>query len=286
MALSADGRTLYYCTNAGDIERRHIWAVPTSGGTPRQVTTGTGIETSPVALASGRSIAALSADAKRPQAVGVFSAGTDGSRTIVFPTLPRQFPLNDEVEPQLVVLQSPDGLQIHDQLFLPRNAAAGTRHPAMIFVHGGPIRQMLLGYHYMHFYDIAYAVNQWLASQGYVVLSVNYRSGIGYGRSFQRAPNTGGRGNAEYQDVLAAGEYLRGRPDVDPARVGIWGLSYGGVLTSQALARNSDVFKAGIDMAGVHLWGSSLDPEDTVVPVVRHQRHRLVEVARAPRARR
>ena len=120
---------------------------------------------------------------------------------------------------------------------------------------------MLLGYHYMQFYHWAYGINQWLADQGYVVLSVNYRSGIGYGRSFRTAPNTGGRGNAEYQDVLAGGKYLQSRPDVDPDRVGIWGLSYGGVLTAQALARNSDIFKAGVDLAGVHLWGSSLDPE-------------------------
>jgi dipeptidyl-peptidase 4 len=89
---------------------------------------------------------------------------------------------------------------------------------------------------------------------------VNYRSGIGYGKSFRLAPNTGGRGNAEYQDVVAGGKYLQARADVDPTRVGIWGLSYGGVLTSQALARNSDMFKAGVDLAGVHLWGSSLDP--------------------------
>ena len=61
--------------------------------------------------------------------------------------------------------------------------------------------------------------------------------------------------------MLAGGKYLQTRPDVDPERVGIWGLSYGGVLTAQALARNSDIFVAGVDLAGVHLWGSSLDPE-------------------------
>jgi acetyl esterase/lipase len=130
-----------------------------------------------------------------------------------------------------------------------------------VFVHGGPVRQMLLGYHYMHFYHVAYAVNQWLASRGYVVMSINYRSGIGYGKSFRTAANSGGRGNAEYQDVLAGGKYLQTRPEVDANRVGIWGLSYGGVLTAQALARNSDIFKVGVDMAGVHLWGGSLDPD-------------------------
>jgi len=63
--------------------------------------------------------------------------------------------------------------------------------------------------------------------------------------------------------VLAAGKYLAARPDVDRDRVGIWGLSYGGLLTAEALARNSDIFKAGVDLAGVHLEGNSLDP-DTV----------------------
>jgi dipeptidyl aminopeptidase/acylaminoacyl peptidase len=94
------------------------------------------------------------------------------------------------------------------------------------------------------------------------VLSVNYRGGVGYGRSFRTAPNTNSRGNSEYQDVLAAGKYLQSRPDVDPKRVGIWGLSYGGLLTAQALARNSDIFVAGVDLAGVHLYGNNLDPEN------------------------
>jgi dipeptidyl aminopeptidase/acylaminoacyl peptidase len=62
--------------------------------------------------------------------------------------------------------------------------------------------------------------------------------------------------------VLAAGKWLAARPDVDPNKVGIWGLSYGGLLTAEALARNSDIFKAGVDLAGVHLEGNSLNPDD------------------------
>ena len=60
-------------------------------------------------------------------------------------------------------------------------------------------------------------------------------------------------------EINAMVEDLAQRSDVDPARIGIWGLSYGGLLTSQALARNSDLFVAGADLAGVHLYGSSLD---------------------------
>ncbi|MGE5244679.1 MAG: S9 family peptidase [Betaproteobacteria bacterium] len=258
-ALSADGTTLFYTTNAGDIDRRHLWRVPTAGGPAEQLTKGEAIETYPSALASGADIAVFSATATRPQSVGIVPS-KGGPATIVFPTL-AGFPITAEVTPQAVITHAADGLEIHNQLFLPKGIKPGERRPAVVFVHGGPIRQMLLGYHYMHFYAIAYAVNQWLASQGYVVMSINYRSGIGYGKSFRMARNTAGRGNAEYQDVVAGGKYLQSRPDVDPDRIGIWGLSYGGVLTSQALARNSDIFKAGVDLAGVHLWGSSLDPD-------------------------
>jgi dipeptidyl aminopeptidase/acylaminoacyl peptidase len=169
--------------------------------------------------------------------------------------LPKDFPVSEHVTPQIVLVKSPDGLEIHNQLFLPKDLKPGEKRPALIFVHGGPPRQMMPGYHYMQFYHWAYGINQWLASQGYVVMSVNYRLGVGYGRSFRQAPNSGARGNAEYQDVLAGGKYLQSRPDVDPTRVGIWGLSYGGQMTAHALARNSDVFVAGADLAGVHLQG-------------------------------
>ena len=263
VALSADGKTFYYCTNAKDIERRHIWAVPAGGGTPEQITTGEGVETYPAPLASGKYLATLSADWKMPQSLGIWKLGAEGAaaaQKIVFPAQRPGFPIEAHVKPEIVITKAEDGLEIHNQLFLPKDLKPGDRRPAIVFVHGGPVRQMLPAYHYMQFYHWAYAINQWLANQGYVVMSINYRSGVGYGRSFRTAANTGGAGNSEYQDVVAGGKYLQSRPDVDPSRIGIWGLSYGGVLTSQALARNSDIFKAGVDLAGVHLWGSSLDP--------------------------
>jgi len=261
LGLSSDGKTMFYATNAGDIDRRHVWSVATAGGPATQITTGGEIEMYPAPLASGKRIAVLTSAATRPMSVGIVPLDGGGTR-LIYPTLTKDYLAVAQVAPEPVVLKAEDGVEFHNQLFLPKDLKPGERRPAVVFVHGGPIRQMLLGYHYMDFYHTAYAVNEWLASQGYVVMSVNYRSGIGYGKSFRTAPNTGGRGNAEYRDVLAAGKYLQTRADVDPARIGIWGLSYGGVLTAQALARNSDIFAAGIDMAGVHLWGNSLDTND------------------------
>ena len=259
-SFSHDGKTMYYCTNATDIEKRHIWAVPVAGGTPTRISTDDGVEVSPEPLASGKQLAVLYFNAAQPASIGIVPAA--GGRTrVVFPTaaMLKTFPASAHVVPQIVITKAPDGLEIHNQLFLPKDLKPGERRPAIVFVHGGPSRQMLPAYHYMQFYHWAYAYNQYLASQGYVVMSINYRLGVGYGRSFRQPGGTQAQGNAEYQDVLAGGKYLQTRPDVDPARIGIWGLSYGGLLVSQSLSRNSDVFVAGVDMAGVHLYGSSLD---------------------------
>ena len=170
--------------------------------------------------------------------------------------IPADFPLRHMVTPQPVVFPVGDGVPIHGQLFLPPEG--GGRHPAVVFFHGGSRRQMLLGWHYMYYYSNAYALNQYLANSGYVVLSVNYRNGIGYGLDFREALHYGASGGSEYNDVQGAGAYLRSRSDVDPARIGAWGGSYGGYLTAMALARASDLFKAGVDFHGVHNWATEL----------------------------
>lgn len=261
ISLSADGGTLFYATNVGDIDRRHLWKVPTSGGEPEQLTRGEGIETYPVALAGGNQVAVLSASARQPQTVAMVSSSGGTPRLIR--DVPGRFPAARHVVPEAVTLNAADGFEFYNQLFLPPDMEPGEKRPALIFIHGGSRRQMLLGYHYMHFYHMAYALNQYWANKGYVVLSVNYRSGVGYGREFRNAPGRGGEGNTEYQDIKAAGLYLRDRADVDEDRIGLWGLSYGGVLTAQGLARDSDLFAVGVDMAGVHLWGNSIEPDDT-----------------------
>ncbi len=136
---------------------------------------------------------------------------------------------------------------------------------------------MLLGFSYMDYYAHAYAMNQYLAARGYVVLSVNYRLGIGYGRAFQHPDGAGPAGGSEYKDVVAGAKFLKTLHSVDPERIGIWGGSYGGYLTAMALARDSATFKAGVDFHGVHDWSRLLSP-----PVARFEqgdRERALKVA-------
>jgi dipeptidyl aminopeptidase/acylaminoacyl peptidase len=253
VTITPDRATIVFSSNQDDIDRRHIWRVAVSGGKPEAVTRGAGLEWSPAVTSDGRAIAFLRAEAKRPPRPAML-AGSGPARDLAPAAIPPEFPEAALVEPQAVLFSAADGMMIHGQLFLPKNLKSGERRPAVVFFHGGSRRQMLLGWHYLYYYRNAYALNQYLASRGYIVLSVNYRSGIGYGMEFREALHYGAQGASEFNDVLGAGVYLRARPDVDPKRIGLWGGSYGGFLTAMGLARASDLFAAGVDLHGVHDW--------------------------------
>ncbi|MGA2095742.1 MAG: prolyl oligopeptidase family serine peptidase [Candidatus Acidiferrum sp.] len=257
VAASANGQEITFSSNQDDIDRRHVWKVSPTADHPEAVTTGTGIETAPVVASDNKTILVLRSDAHSKMRPALAASKTE-LRDLAPEATPADFASAAMVTPQQVILSGVDGMQIHAQLFLPKNAGDGARHPALCFFHGGSRRQMLLGFHYMDYYSNAYGMNQYLASRGYIVLAVNYRSGIGYGLNFREALNYGAAGASEYNDVEGAGLYLRARPDVDPARIGLWGGSYGGYLTALGLARASDLFAAGVDMHGVHDWNSEI----------------------------
>ena len=252
-AISPDLRTLYYTADTGNLpgddDRRHVFRVSVDSGAPVQVTHGTNSEWWPASTADG--VAYVQAGARKPMTI------VHNTTTLDEDQIPKNFPTESMVTPKEVTFRSKDGLLIHGQLFTPAHASG--KHPGVIFVHGGPPRQMLLTWHYFDYYSYEYATNQYLANHGFVVLSVNYRLGIGYGYDFNNPPHAGPAGAAEYQDVVAGAHYLQSDPDVDAKRIGIWGGSYGGYLTAMGLAKNSDIFKAGSDMHGVHDW--SMFPE-------------------------
>ena len=248
-----DGREVVFSSNQDDLDRRHVWRVSVAGGKPQAVTSGTGIEWAPAVASDGKAVALLRADARKPPRPAILT-GSGPARELAAGAIPADFPEAALVEPQQVLLSASDGVIVHGQLFLPRNLRPGERRPAVIFFHGGSRREMLLGWHYLYYYRNAYALNQYLASRGFIVLSVNYRSGIGYGIEFREALHYGAQGASEFGDVLGAGLYLRGRGDVDPKRIGLWGGSYGGFLTAMGLARASQLFAAGVDLHGVHDW--------------------------------
>lgn len=249
--LSPDRRQLVYATNQDDIDRRHIWRLSTQGRPePHPLTRSEGIEDMPTVSADG-SVFALRGEARNP--LRPVRVADGGMHDLAPGAIPPGFPAEALVEPELVKFEAPDGVTVHGQLFLPPQRTG--RGPAIVFFHGGPTnRQAFAAWDSFDTHSNLYAVNQYLALRGFIVLSVNYRGGAGYGFEFRNPADFGAAGAGELQDIVGAAEYLLSRPDVDPERMGVWGGSYGGRMASLAMARAPQYFAAGVDYAGVHNW--------------------------------
>ncbi|TAE34559.1 MAG: S9 family peptidase [Cytophagales bacterium] len=134
--------------------------------------------------------------------------------------------------------KSKDGATVSNLLFLPPNTPA-TKLPTVFFIHGGPVAQDTYGF------DLT---RQVLAAGGYAVVGVNYRGSNGRGLEFTKAIYSDW-GNKEVLDILGAADALVQQGTADPARLGIGGWSYGGILTNYVIASDTR-FKAAASGAG------------------------------------
>ncbi|MEK6398713.1 MAG: S9 family peptidase, partial [Terriglobus sp.] len=213
-SVTSDGERIVYSSNQAtddpnDVDRKHLWLIRNTTNTPEQLSAGKTIETNP-ALLTGEGFAFLQASDGQPFLPYVSTTkkpaqGMSRCDLVTRPTTGSRcssgsFWLEigmtgveeeDLVTPTMVVFPASDGLQIHGQWFVPKNAKPGKKLPTIVFFHGGSRRQMLLGYNPMQYYAQAYEMNQYFVSRGYAVLSVNYRSGTGYGMEFRQAKDYG-----------------------------------------------------------------------------------------------
>jgi dipeptidyl aminopeptidase/acylaminoacyl peptidase len=151
---------------------------------------------------------------------------------------------DDLVDSQVVRYASYDGLEIPSIFFVPKEATAAHKVPAVVFVHGGPGGQSRRGYS---------PIIQHLVNHGYAVLAVNNRGSSGYGKRFFHLDDRR-HGDVDLKDVVAARPFLASLEQIDGARVAIMGGSYGGYMVGAALAFAPDAFDAGIDIFGVMNW--------------------------------
>jgi dipeptidyl aminopeptidase/acylaminoacyl peptidase len=255
VVFSQDRNRLVYSSTQDDTDRLHIWTVDVEHGSAVRIAQSHAIEDMPQIGADG-ALFALQSDGNQPLHPVELSAGGQWRR-LAPEAIPSSFPSSKLVMPQAVTFTAKDGQETHAQLFLPRETTSKP-HPAILFFHGGPQMQMLLGFHTHRAHSWIIAFNQYLVAEGYIVLSVNYRGGTGYGLDYREADNFGPGGGSELNDVVGAITYLRGRQDVDSQRLGIWGASYGGLMTALGLARASDALAAGVDYAGIYNWSTFL----------------------------
>lgn len=162
-----DRKNILFNSNCGDVDRRHISFVNVNGDAPeQQLTTGDGVEWNAVFLGDAGKFAYIGSGATHPGQVFLRDLDPNKQAMQVSPKLPNTFHSENLIVPQQVVFKAADGLEIHGQLFMPKNLKTGEKRPALIFLHGGSMRQMLLGWHYMYYYANCYAMNQYLANRG------------------------------------------------------------------------------------------------------------------------
>ncbi|RZK49730.1 MAG: S9 family peptidase [Pedobacter sp.] len=279
--LSPDKRKLLFSANTGkdkhDLDRRHLYQVSIDKPDMEALTFGEGIQVYPQYIGNMQQIAFLSSTAQRPLLPSVLNIPNKKTQILGENLIPEGFPLSQMITPTAVQFKAPDGGTIYAQLFTPKSGPR--KKPAIVYVHGGPQRQMLLGWHYMDYYAYNYALNQYLASQGYVVLSVNYRLGIGYGYDFHKPPYAGAQGASEYQDIKAAGDWLAKQNNVDDDKIGIYGGSYGGYLVALALGKDSKRFAVGVDIHGVNNRFNNPVPDREPAPDAAEAARKLIEAS-------
>ena len=251
-AWTPDGRHVIYSSNRVGAGWRHLWLLDAATGENRQLTTGEVTDVQPKVSPDGKSLAFVRCDRFRNMDLWVAPLADPAAARQLSSSMPPAWTPDAQVAAEEITYQGALGWEIHAQLYRPhgwRPEDEG-RYPALVWVHGGPIRQMRPTWHPMSSYALFHAYHQYLLHRGYVVLVINFRGGIGYGREFRHGLYHK-MGVDDVTDVINAGRYLKSLPYVDPDRVAVWGLSYGGYMTLHCLTQYPEEYAMGINLAGI-----------------------------------
>jgi len=247
-----DGGQVVFSSNRAHLGHRHLWALDVATGETRQLTYGPATDVQPRVSPDGRYLAFVHCDQYRNMDIWVAPLEDPGSAGQVSFSMPAAWTPENQVVPEEVTYKGAGGWTIHAQLYRPHGCRPETevKYPGLVWVHGGPVRQMRPGWHPMRSYALFHAYHQYLLQKGYVVLTVNFRGGIGYGREFRHGLYHK-MGVDDVLDVVCGGRFLKGLPYVDPERVAVWGLSYGGYMTLHCLTQYPEEFAMGLNVAGI-----------------------------------
>lgn len=247
-ASDADMPGIRHLTMATFNPRSLSWTV-------KDLTKERSVDTTPRWSADGRVLVFQRTTSQFPAELFLKSIDTNEAIPIEGPrdSLPESLHHHRFSEPQFVRYPSSDGKAVPAYLFVPPNLDRNKKNPAIVWVHGDGVTQNYDGWHIRRDYAVYYSFHQYLVDHGYVVLAVDYRGSIGYGKAWREADyrDLGGK---DLEDVLSGVKYLASLGYVNPQKVGVWGLSYGGYLTLEALTKKPKMFSCGVDVAGVVDW--------------------------------
>ena len=248
--LSADGQALYLTTTERGPHERHYYRFDLKTRKTEALTEGRGAYES-VLSPDERWIAHRFSSGNTPWELylqenkkGAIPQRITKSTTEAFDAYPWQ-------HPEIVWFQASDGVKVPARIYRPDRKDSTQKAPAVLFVHGAGYLQNV--HHWWSSYHREYMFHHYLRERGYVVMDIDFRASSGYGRDWRTAiyRHMGGR---DLQDYVDGAKYLVEAEGVDPARMGIYGGSYGGFITLMAMFTQPNVFKAGAALRSVGDW--------------------------------
>jgi dienelactone hydrolase len=256
-AWSSDSKRIVYAhSEDGNQMERFLSSVDVLSGKKEAIVTARGVNSEPSFSEDGSMVVYTRTAVEHPLEVYAVSAHPQATPIRLTDSLPPGLQTADLTAPVPVHYPSraDDKKLVPATLIVNKNLDRKQKHPAIIWIHGSGADQNYLGWH-PGAYRMYYALNQYLAQQGYVILTPDYRGSSGYSRDWAVGDymDLGGK---ETQDVAAGADYLKTLDYVDPDRIGVYGLSYGGFMTLQAITTTPTLFRCAIDVAGVGDWAT------------------------------
>ncbi len=247
---SADGKKIYFLSS--DTGATNLYYVPAAGGKPTRIFQGKCHIKGASLNGQTRTVALIHADINQPGEIVTCPATYGAEKKAVKHTDLNPF-LRNEVKlgrTRDLMFKSFDGTEVQGWLVTPPDFNPKRKYPSTLQIHGGPRVQ----YAHTFFHEM-----QYLAAKGYVVFYTNPRGGAGRGETWADAI-AGGWGELDYQDCMAAADYLEKQKYINPKRMGVTGGSYGGYMTNWIIG-HTDRFKAAVTQRSVvdlkSMFGSS-----------------------------
>ncbi|MEO7051396.1 MAG: prolyl oligopeptidase family serine peptidase [Rhodanobacter sp.] len=247
--VSSTAGALFVVTNGGNAESRRVYRVPLAGGAAQPVTPAEGAH-HPLVSPDGRYLADLYSNDMTPPDLYLQSAASTaqtsaGRRQVTHSPLP-EFSTYHWLKPKYVAFKNVnDNTPLHARLTLPPHFDPGRKYPVILgSVYSNSVHNDWGG----RVFHPTWGLDQFLAQQGFVIMNVDISGSAGYGKAFRQRIRED-YGGVDVDDLYSATRYLIAQGYADPGRIGIWGSSYGGLLTAMSMFRYPDVYKAGVAAA-------------------------------------
>lgn len=246
--ISKDKKSFYFTANKVHPGVRHFYQMPVWGGEPIQITSLEGnneVQLSP----DEKQLAIRFSSANEPWELYLQPNKPGATAQKITQSLSKEFTEYAWRKPEYVSYQAEDGQTVYGRLYRPGNPEKNG--PAVIFVHGAGYLQN--AHKWWSQYEHEYQFNNFLADNGYTVLDIDYRGSSGYGRDWRTGiyRNMGGK---DLSDHVDGARFLVNNYAVSPAKIGIYGGSYGGFITLMAMFKAPEVFKTGAALRAVTDW--------------------------------